>query len=111
MIMSQGYINGLRFAMDSVPVTVQKGTVEVWNIINSEFGPGGMPMGMMSMPHPLHLHCFQFQVLKRLNHPRRIRDLAIDFSHDFTGTQRYLFHWHNLEHSDGGMMINYEVEG
>ncbi|MBD3274731.1 MAG: multicopper oxidase domain-containing protein, partial [Candidatus Marinimicrobia bacterium] len=35
--------------------------------------------------------------------------IAVDFSHDFSGDQLYLFHCHMLEHSDNGMMINYKV--
>jgi suppressor of ftsI/bilirubin oxidase len=98
---------------------------------------GMMSMGMMSMPHPMHIHGFQFQVLQRVNSPSQIRRLAIntqgllptdmglkdtvlvwpgetvriaiDFSLNFPGTQRYLLHCHILEHEDNGMMMNYEV--
>ena len=31
---------------------------------------------------------------------------AVDFSHEFEGDQPYVFHWHNLEHEDGDMMVN-----
>ncbi len=34
---------------------------------------------------------------------------AVDFSHRFTGDQVYLFHCHNLEHEDGGMMLDLKV--
>jgi suppressor of ftsI/bilirubin oxidase len=94
-------------------------------------------MGMMNMPHPMHIHGFQFQVLQRINSPYQVRRLAldgngviptdmglkdtvlvwpgekvriaIDFSHNFPGSQRYLLHCHILEHEDNGMMMNYEV--
>ena len=36
--------------------------------------------------------------------------IAIDFSHDFPGSQTYLLHCHNLEHEDAGMMINFRVQ-
>ena len=36
--------------------------------------------------------------------------IAIDFAHDFPGSQTYVFHCHNLEHEDGGMMINFRVQ-
>jgi suppressor of ftsI/bilirubin oxidase len=93
--------------------------------------------GMMSMPHPMHLHGFPFQVLERINSPAQIRRLAVDsrgllptdkgfkdtvlvwpresvrvavdFTHNFPGIQRYLLHCHILEHEDNGMMMNYEV--
>ena len=35
--------------------------------------------------------------------------IAIDFSHDFNGSQTYLLHCHNLEHEDAGMMVNFRV--
>ena len=94
-------------------------------------------MGMMSMPHPMHIHGFTFQVLQRANSPSEVRRIAInnngilptdmgfkdtvlvwpgetvkiavDFSHNFPGRQLYLMHCHNLEHEDNGMMMNYEV--
>ena len=100
-------------------------------------GRGMGSMGMMSMPHPMHIHGFQFQVLQRLNSPLAVRRLAInnqgllatdnglkdtvlvwpgetvriaiDFSHNFPGTQLYMLHCHILEHEDNGMMMNYEV--
>ena len=90
------------------------------------------------MPHPMHMHGFSFQVIERLNGPsqvssaarfgkeRTVSDLgwkdtvlvwpgetvrvAIDFTQDFPGSQTYLFHCHNLEHEDAGMMINFRVQ-
>jgi blue copper oxidase len=35
--------------------------------------------------------------------------IAIDFTNMFKGDQIYLFHCHNLEHEDQGMMLNYRV--
>ena len=120
-------INGLTFRMNEIAFDVKRGAVEVWRISNPTAG----------MPHPVHLHGFSFQVLERLNSPtqlsalprfgngRTVSDLgwkdtvlvwpgetvriAIDFAHDFPGDQTYLFHCHNLEHEDGGMMINFRV--
>ena len=122
-------INGRSFRMDEIAFDVKRGSVEIWNISNPAIG----------MPHPMHLHGFSFQVIERLNSPtqmsglarfgkgRTVSDLgwkdtvlvwpgetvriAIDFSHDFPGDQTYLFHCHNLEHEDGGMMINFRVQG
>ena len=121
-------INGLTFRMDEVAFEVKRGAVEIWRISNPTVG----------MPHPMHLHGFSFQVIERLNSPpplaasarfgkgRTVSDLgwkdtvlvwpgetvriAIDFTHDFPGSQTYLFHCHNLEHEDAGMMINYRVQ-
>lgn len=99
----------------------------------------GMGMGMghemmnMEMPHPMHIHGVQFQVLERqvndafqaqyeqvsagfidegwkdtvLVMPgERVKVLVL--FEDFAGT--YLYHCHNLEHEDAGMMRNYRVE-
>jgi blue copper oxidase len=120
-------INGRTFRMDEIAFDVKRGAVEVWRISNPALG----------MPHPMHIHGFSFQVLERLNSPpqwsatarfgkgRAVSDLgwkdtvlvwpgetvriAIDFAHDFPGSQTYVFHCHNLEHEDAGMMINFRV--
>lgn len=120
-------INGRTFRMDDIAFDVRRGAVEVWNITNPALG----------MPHPMHLHGFGFQVIERLDSPpalaslgrfgrgRTVSDLgwkdtvlvwpgetvriAIDFSHDFPGDQTYVFHCHNLEHEDAGMMVNFRV--
>jgi FtsP/CotA-like multicopper oxidase with cupredoxin domain len=40
---------------------------------------------------------------------RRPRSQPTDFSHPFLGDQVYMVHCHNLEHEDGGMMLNLEM--
>ena len=35
--------------------------------------------------------------------------LAIDFKHPHAGAQTFMFHCHNLEHEDKGMMVNFRV--
>ena len=120
-------INGRTFKMDEVAFDVKRGAVEIWSISNPAIG----------MPHPMHIHGFSFQVLERIGSPpqvaatarfgkgRTVSDLgwkdtvlvwpgetvriAIDFAHDYPGSQTYVFHCHNLEHEDGGMMINFRV--
>ena len=120
-------INGLSFRMDEIAFDVKRGAVEIWRIRNPTLG----------MPHPMHLHGFSFQVIERLNSPpplaalarfgrgRTVSDLgwkdtvlvwpgetvriAIDFAHEYPGAQTYVFHCHNLEHADAGMMVNYRV--
>ena len=121
-------INGRSFRMDEIAFEVKRGAVEIWRIANPAAG----------MPHPMHLHGFSFQVLERIGSPawlaadarfgggRTVADLgwkdtvlvwpgetvrvAIDFAHDHPGSQTYVFHCHNLEHADVGMMINYKVQ-
>lgn len=106
---------------------VPRGSVERWDITND----------MRSMPHPMHLHGFQFIVTGRANSPKQIIEQAIDprgrtphdmglldtvlvwpgetvsiqidFSQPFSGRQRYMFHCHNLEHEDQGMMVGFAV--
>ena len=123
----QFLINDRSFRMDEIVFDVQRGATEIWNIRNESGG----------MPHPMHIHGFSFQVLERLNTPRAFASLgrfgqgrtvsdlgwkdtvlvwpgetvriALDFQHNFPGDQIYLFHCHNLEHEDAGMMINFRV--
>lgn len=123
-------INGYNFHDDmrAVRERVKRGAREHWDITND----------MKSMPHPMHLHGFQFRVVQRRNSPAQVRRLAvapggltaqdlgsadtvlvwpgetvriaIDFSQPYSGTQLYMFHCHNLEHEDQGMMLNVAVE-
>lgn len=106
---------------------VRRGDLEIWEFVN-EF---------RSMPHPIHLHGFQFRVMQRAKSPRQVRAqavasggrtahdlglldtvvvwpgehvrIAIDFSQPFAGAQTYMLHCHNLEHEDQGMMIAFVV--
>jgi suppressor of ftsI/bilirubin oxidase len=121
-------INGATYRHETTPITVKRGATEVWNIRNAA----------ASMPHPFHIHGFQFQVLERQGSPAQQRALsvndkslaasdlgwkdtvlvwpgetvciAIDFTHPFGGDQVYMIHCHNLEHEDQGMMLNLKVE-
>lgn len=93
---------------------------------------GGMGM-MMSMAHPIHLHGQYFQILKRsLDGPETkgyasVKDGFIEGGwkdtvlvmpgervkivkpfQDFKGL--FMFHCHNLEHEDMGMMRDFSVE-
>ena len=92
---------------------------------------GGMGM-MMSMAHPIHLHGQQFQIVSRsinANHAEdyaTVRDGFIDSGlkdtvlvmpaetvriikpfQDFTGL--FMYHCHNLEHEDMGMMREFLI--
>jgi FtsP/CotA-like multicopper oxidase with cupredoxin domain len=117
----QWSINGRVFQMEDVAddEIVQLGSKEIWEFNNS----GGGMMGMMNMPHPIHLHGKQFRVIERvgvmhegyvdegwkdtvlLMPGERIR-ILVDFD-DYPGL--FLYHCHNLEHEDMGMMRNYFV--
>jgi blue copper oxidase len=122
----QWLINGKTHEMDEFPIVVQRGAKEIWEIHNDE----------KSMPHPMHIHGFQFRVIERAGTPEQLAHLVvdengrlvtdlglkdtvlvwpgetvmwlIDFSHDFEGEQLYMFHCHILEH-ETSMMINLKV--
>jgi FtsP/CotA-like multicopper oxidase with cupredoxin domain len=123
-------INGRIFEMNSVAEdeVVKLDTTEVWEFLN---GGGGM-MGMMQMPHPVHVHGVQFQILERsversyADQWRDIRDGFVDEGlkdttllmpgmrvrillrfEEYAGL--FLYHCHNLEHEDMGMMRNYLI--
>jgi len=113
----RGVINNRVFEMTRVAddEVVKRGTREVWEFINR----GGMP----ALPHPMHVHGLQFRVLGRLGAlysgymdegwkdtvmlmpGERVR-LMMRFE-DYDGL--FLYHCHNLEHEDMGMMRNYYV--
>ena len=128
-------INGRAFEMESVAAdeVVKLNTLEVWEFINQ---PGTMTMGTMKMTsetaHPIHIHGQQFQVIERKMRPDKTADYAtvsagfvdegwkdtvlvmpgervkllLKFE-NYTGL--YLYHCHNLEHEDLGMMRNYRI--
>ena len=123
-------INGRTFRMTSVAddEIVKLGDLEVWDLVNSSSGRGMMG-GMMQMPHPVHIHGLQFQVVERTASAgwETIKDGFVDNGwkdtvllmpgmrvrvllkfEDFEGL--YLYHCHNLEHEDMGMMRNYLVK-
>ncbi|MGH8635457.1 MAG: multicopper oxidase family protein, partial [Burkholderiales bacterium] len=120
-------INGLTYDGKATPIVVKRGSVETWEVRNAT----------ASMPHPMHIHGFQFRVTGRAGSPEQVRRLAVDergltasdlgwkdtvlswpgetmrivtdFTHPFPGDQVYMIHCHNLEHEDGGMMLNLKV--
>ncbi len=131
MGMMRWLLNGRSFEMNNVAENeiVRLNTTEVWEL-NNVLGSG--MMGGMSMIHPLHIHGLQFQVIERqiasqqaaawesvrngyvdegwkdtvmLMPGERVK-LLLRFE-DFTGL--YVYHCHNLEHEDGGMMRNYLI--
>jgi len=122
-------INGRTFEMNAVAADehVKLGTLEAWEFDNSAAPGAAGRMGMMGMgpmPHPFHVHCGQFQVLRRegvthtgyvdegwkdtlLVMPGEKATMLMRFL-DYPGI--YLYHCHNLEHEDGGMMRNFAID-
>jgi blue copper oxidase len=121
-------INDRVFEMGVTPIEVARGSVEAWLLRNYH----------TSMPHAMHLHAFAFEVQSRETSPDAVAALAVDpqgrlptdlgrkdtvlvwpgesvriavdFTHPFPGPQTYLFHCHNLEHEDAGMMLGVAVK-
>ena len=117
----QWSINGRVFQLEDAAADeiVQAGTREIWEFAN----PGGGMMAMMNMPHPMHLHGRQFRVIQRtgVRHQGYVDDgwkdtvllmpgervrILVDFDHE---PGLYLYHCHNLEHGDMGMMRNFFI--
>jgi blue copper oxidase len=112
--MGRHSINGKTFDMDRADETVSAGTTEIWEFDNS----AGDEI------HPMHIHGVQFQVLERIGGRNQIiasekgwKDtillmpgekvrLIMTFP-DYKGV--FVFHCHNLEHEDDGMMLNYKI--
>ena len=120
----QGLINGRSFQMEDVAKDemIRLNSTEYWELANDE---PSMGMMMMPMPHPVHLHGKQFQVLERLGvkhegyvdegwkdtvllMPGERIKILVRFG-DYPGI--FLYHCHNLEHEDMGMMRNYRIKG
>jgi FtsP/CotA-like multicopper oxidase with cupredoxin domain len=108
-------INGRNMDLNRIDERVKLGTTEIWEIRNSS----GM---MMRLPHSMHLHDVQFQILDRngrapepqergrkdtvLVMPGDVVRIITRFE-DYTGI--YMYHCHLLEHEDNGMMGQFEV--
>jgi len=123
MVMMRGFtINGRRFEGATVAdeETVALGDTEIWEFVNDTM-----------MPHPMHVHGLQFTIVDRrqidgrrggaslaagvvdaglhdtvLVLPGERVRIALTFT-DFDGL--YLYHCHNMEHEDNGMMRYYRV--
>ncbi len=119
-------LNGRSYKMNDIreDEIVPVNTVQLMEFDNGFHGMGG---GMMGMPHPMHLHGEQFQVVKREVRNKSGRGYAsvsagfldkgwkdtvlvmpgekvtlLKPFNDFTGI--FMYHCHNLEHEDMGMM-------
>ncbi|KAB2379458.1 multicopper oxidase family protein [Actinomadura montaniterrae] len=102
-------IGGRPFDPARTDATVRLGDVEVWRLV-------------ADVHHPVHLHLVGFRVLSRGGGRPLARDAglkdtvalrpgeAVEIITRFDGYRgRYLFHCHNAEHEDMGMMANFEV--
>ncbi len=115
--MMQGSLNGRVFRMDAVAADerLPLGEETVWTFSNDT--------GAMAMPHPIHIHGVRFRVIARsAGAPADLREGLIDAGYQdtvlvFPGESvrlavaptepgMFMYHCHNLEHEDGGMMRN-----
>ncbi len=107
-------INGKLYDSNRIDETVAANTNEIWVFDNSKGDE----------PHPMHLHGVFFQVLQRnggrgnliasetgwkdtvLVMPGETVKVIIPFENN---TGKFVFHCHNLEHEDDGMMLQYQL--
>jgi blue copper oxidase len=108
-------ISGKTFDMERIDEVAEAGTTEIWefdNVAGDEI-------------HPMHIHGVQFQVLDRIGGRNTIiatekgwKDTVLVMAGEkvrvimtfpeYTGV--FVFHCHNLEHEDDGMMLNYRID-
>ncbi len=107
-------INDKMYDVSRIDAQVEKNSIEIWTFDNTNG----------KEPHPMHLHGVLFQILSRtggrsaltplekgwkdiaLCMPGEIVKIIVQFN-SFTG--KYVFHCHNLEHEDSGMMGQFQV--
>ena len=103
-----GMINFVPFDGARIDAAPSLDSTEIWDITADP-------------DHPVHLHMAHFRVLSRDGGPPLVQDtglkdtvfvpqggvrLAVTFA-GYRG--KYVFHCHNLEHADSGMMANLEI--
>lgn len=112
-------INGKQMDMDRIDEYLNLNELEEWVVTNESAG-----MGMMSgeMPHPLHVHGVQFQVIERnggeppLNEQGWKDTVMVESGEEvrllvkFKQKGLFMYHCHILEHEDAGMMGQFLVE-
>lgn len=105
-------INGRLFEMLRIDEEVTQGDTEIWEFINNS-----------AVPHPMHIHAVQFKVLSRSRNRDLIptetgwKDTVLVMAGErvrvimkFDALKGlYVFHCHNLEHEDAGMMANLKI--
>ncbi len=107
-------INGRPMDMSRIDEVVRVGTEEVWVIENPTM-----------LPHPFHIHDVQFRIIDINGRPPapgeaglkdtvliapggRVR-LLLSFKDYSDPDSPYMYHCHNLEHEDAGMMGQFTV--
>ena len=107
-------INNKLFDSVRIDETVNFGATEIWEFDNSTGDEA----------HPMHVHGVQFQVVSRkngrntlLSYEKAWKDTVLVAPKEkvqvimkFEQKGKSVFHCHNLEHEDDGMMLNFEVK-
>lgn len=107
-------INGKIYSSERIDETVNVNSTEVWEFDNTNGDE----------PHPMHLHGVFFQVVSRAGgrgsiqpHEKGLKDTVLVMPGEkvriiakFEKVGKFVFHCHNLEHEDDGMMLNFEVK-
>ena len=117
----RGFLNGRRFDTEDMMAVAEDerlpaGKASVWTFTNDGSG--------MAMSHPIHIHGVRFRVIERSAGTvlEDLREGIIDTGYKdtfgiFAGERvrvllaptvpgLFMYHCHNLEHEDGGMMRN-----
>ena len=117
----RGSLNGRTFDMRNMSAVADDerlplGKPVSWTLENGD--------GMMDMPHPMHIHGVRFRIMRREGPaPRGVaeglmngcyKDSVLVFPGERVSVQLtptepglFMYHCHNLEHEDGGMMRNF----
>jgi FtsP/CotA-like multicopper oxidase with cupredoxin domain len=104
----------MTFDNDYSAFSVAKGSTEIWEFDNL----------MGDEIHPMHIHGVQFQILKRTGGRNQVlasekgwKDTVLVMAGEKVSVimtfpsyvGKFVFHCHNLEHEDDGMMLNYTI--
>ncbi len=115
MMSNMWRINGKAMKLSRIDERVALNSIEIWEISNSSM-----------MVHPFHIHDIQFRIIDRngrpaLAHEQGLKDTVLvntgetvrviaEFKDYANSKIPYMYHCHNLEHEDGGMMGQFTVE-
>lgn len=106
-------INNIPYNMEKLNFEVQKGTQEIWEIKNGS--------KMMDMPHPFHVHGAQFRVIERNGKTPPLNEQGwkdtvnlnagdtVKILISYTTDGITVYHCHILEHEEGGMMGQFQI--
>lgn len=108
-------INGRKYELGRIDATFKKDQYYVWRITNQKDD-------IENMPHPFHCHDTQFRILARNGKLPYQNELGykdsfvvnegefVDILIHFPNTGMFMYHCHNLEHQEHGMMAHFDVK-